>query len=77
MVHNRPIFLTPNITMSFRVDSKKETPRKLSTLIAQLWFIHSKIISPTQSYSYNLHFFCIIALDKIKLKKKIFEIFLL
>ena len=42
--------------MPFRVDSKNETPKNWSILIAllhegQLWFIYSGIISPTQWYS--------------------------
>ena len=78
--------------MPFRVDSKNETPKNWSILIAllhegQLWFIYSGIISPTQWYSYDLRFFYTIVLHNTKFKMNeykwkysgsyLFEIFLL
>ena len=64
--------------MSVRVDRKKESPRKLSILIAllhevQLGFIHSWITSATRWYSYDLRYFHTSALDNTKFKKKISE----
>ena len=61
--------------MPLKVNSKKETPRNLSILIAllqegHLWFVHSGIISPTRWYSYDLHFLYTIALHNISLKKE-------